>query len=129
MSELPVLLLAEDDEDDQFLFQEALASVHSDIECIMVNNGKEAMRLLQQDIFTLPDYIFLDLNMPVMDGMDCLASLKQDPNLKDIPVIIYSTTITELILDQSRKLGVHSTFKKPDSIDSLSDFLRQFLNL
>jgi len=129
MKGLPVLLLAEDDEDDQFLFQEALASVHSGIECIMVNNGKEAMRLLQQDVLTLPDYIFLDLNMPVMDGLDCLASLKKDPMLKDIPVIIYSTTITELILAQTRKLGVHSTFKKPDSIDSLSDFLRQYLKM
>jgi len=65
----------------------------------------------------------------VMDGLDCLASLKQDPMLKDIPVIIYSTTITELILAQTRKLGVHSTFKKPDSIDSLSDFLRQYLKM
>jgi CheY-like chemotaxis protein len=129
MKGAPVLLLAEDDEDDQFLFQEALSSIHSGIVCIMANNGKEALRLLQQDILALPDFIFLDLNMPVMDGLACLESLKKDPVLKDIPVVIYSTTISEFLLTETRKLGVHTTFKKPDNVDLLSDFLRQLLPL
>ena len=129
MKGTPVFLLAEDDEDDQLFFKEALSSIHSGIICIVANNGKEALRLLQQDIFTKPDFIFLDLNMPVMDGLACLESLKKDDLLKDIPVIIYSTTITELLLAQARKLGVYITIKKPDNLDYLKDFLRRLLEL
>jgi CheY-like chemotaxis protein len=129
MKGTPVLLLAEDDEDDQFLFQEAVTAIHSGIVCIIANNGKEALRLLQQDILALPDFIFLDLNMPVMDGLACLESLKKDPALKNIPVVIYSTTISEFLLAETRKLGVHTTFKKPDNVDSLTDFLRELLPL
>ena len=127
MKAIPVLLLAEDDEDDQLLFKEALASLHSGIICIVANNGKEVLRLLRQDIFAKPDFIFLDLNMPVMDGMACLESLKKDPVLKEIPVIIYSTTITELLLAQTKKLGVYITIKKPDNMDYLTNFLRDLL--
>jgi CheY-like chemotaxis protein len=129
MNGMPVLLLAEDDEDDQMLFKEALASIHQGIVCIVANNGKEALRLLQQDIFAKPDYIFLDLNMPVMDGLACLESIKNDMVLKHIPVIIYSTTITDLLLAQTKKLGVYITIKKPDNIDYLKDFLRRLLDL
>ncbi len=129
MKGTPVLLLAEDDEDDQLLFQEALASIHSGIVCIIANNGSEVLRFLQQDIFALPDYIFLDLNMPVMDGLACLQSLKKDPHFKEIPVIIYSTTITDLLLAETKKLGVHITIKKPDNMEYLKKFLRHLLQL
>jgi len=129
MNGRPFLLLADDDEDDQILFKEALASIHSGIICIVANNGKEVLRLLRQDIFAKPDFIFLDLNMPIMDGMACLELLKKDPVLKEIPVIIYSTTITELLLAQTKKLGVYITIKKPDNIDYLTDFLRELLEL
>ena len=126
------VLLVDDNDIDNFINERMITTSNFSKQVTVKNSAEGALDFLRRNsdsTDTLPQVIFLDLNMPVMDGLDCLASLKQDPILKDIPVIIYSTTITELILAETKKLGVHSTFKKPDSIDSLSEFLRQYLKM
>jgi CheY-like chemotaxis protein len=85
------ILYADDDKDDRDLLAEALEQIDPSISCITAHDGKEALNILQENK-TLPDYIFLDVNMPVMDGKKCLTELKKDSKLKNIPVIIFSTT-------------------------------------
>jgi CheY-like chemotaxis protein len=89
---MPLLILyAEDDSDDYILFLEFLKIVGIDVNCINAPNGIEALKFLDNSIL-LPDYIFLDVNMPAMDGKACLKAIKQDERFKDIPVIIYTTS-------------------------------------
>ena len=85
------ILYADDDADDCELLTEALSHIDPSISCITANDGREALQILQETR-VLPDSVFLDVNMPVMDGKECLIEIKKNPRLREIPVIIYSTT-------------------------------------
>src|SRR6186713_1099195 len=108
-----VFFLADDDEDDRMLFSEALMEINPSIKCIMAKNGEEALFLLSNGLFELPDYIFLDLNMPVMNGLKCLAEIKKSAQLKNIPVVVYSTSSKKEYEEESKKLGAMNFFIKP----------------
>jgi CheY-like chemotaxis protein len=86
------LLIADDDEDDRLLFCEAVKEIEPSAECFTAINGEDALEKLRSGLQQLPDYIFLDLNMPRMNGFRCFEELKQDDKLKDMPVVIFSTT-------------------------------------
>jgi len=81
-----ILLLVEDDIDDRELFLEAAKEVNHSINCYTASNGDEALELLKNKFNFLPDFIFLDLNMPVRSGKVLLKDLKGDASLKNIPV-------------------------------------------
>ena len=85
-------LLADDDRDDAELFSEALSTVNPSIKFHHVEDGQEVFQFLSTSKIEKPDVIFLDLNMPAMSGWQCLAKLKNDTTLKNIPVIMYSTS-------------------------------------
>ena len=125
----PFFLLADDDEDDRFFFSQAVAAIDAAIECIMVSNGKEVLTILQNDIFSLPDYVFLDLNMPVMNGLQCLEAIKKDPHCSTTLVIIYSTTINKEMESNLIKAGAFASFVKPSSPAALAHVLRQLCGL
>ncbi len=120
-----LFFLADDDEDDRMLFQEALAEVNPAIKCITVKNGKEALEFLQDQIVVLPDFIFLDLNMPLMNGLKCLEALKKIDILKNIPVVIYSTSSDLDSVEESKKLGAIDFFVKPSNFTGLKNFLQK----
>lgn len=126
---MPFLLLADDDEDDRFLFSEATRLIDPNIACIMVSNGKQLMALLENDFFSLPDYIFLDLNMPVMNGWDCLAAIRAHPVYRSCIVIIYSTTLTETEKEQLVNAGAFACFIKPTRMEELVNLLKEFCAL
>lgn len=86
------ILIIDDDPDDRDFITQALKQITATVDCIFAANGYEALMLLQHEQSFIPDYIFLDLNMPLMDGNECLQRLKQAERLKNIPVIICSTT-------------------------------------
>lgn len=86
-----LILLVDDDEDDQLIFRDALTEVSNDLQCIAAGNGQEAFELLDEQEY-LPGIVFLDLNMPFMNGFEFLKRFKQDPRFKQIPVIIYTTS-------------------------------------
>lgn len=121
-----VFFLADDDEDDRMLFQEALAEVDKEIRCIMVRNGREALDVLQNEMLLLPDYIFLDLNMPMLNGLQCLAELKQIELLRHIPVIMYSTSSDKDSREESKRLGAVDFFVKPSNFTGLKNYLQKF---
>ncbi len=83
------LLIVDDDPDDLWLF--SVYEINKGYRCITASNGKEALQLLQNAIVK-PHYIFMDLNLPVMNGKECLREIKKKPRFADIPVIIYSTS-------------------------------------
>jgi CheY-like chemotaxis protein len=85
-------ILADDDTDDIELFCNALKEIDKSIHCKQALNGLQLLNTLLDSSNSKPDIIFLDINMPVMNGWKCLQALKDDEKTKDIPVIIYTTS-------------------------------------
>lgn len=122
------ILIVDDDEDDRDIFLEALKNVDSSINCMSATNGEEALRILQNVKIPTPDVIFLDMNMPRMDGKECLTEIKKTEKLQHIPVIIYTTTSrTEDIEEMKRKGAVHF-LTKPTEFDKISSEIKYVLN-
>ncbi|MCW3086176.1 MAG: response regulator receiver protein [Bacteroidetes bacterium] len=113
MSKLKIVLIVDDDEDDRSLFYDAVKEVDSTIACISANDGEEALELLKNKKTVLPDFIFLDLNMPRVNGKQCLIEIKKMPGLNNIPVVIYSTTKRAEDVEEMKKLGASQFLTKP----------------
>lgn len=86
------ILLADDDKDDRYFFSKALTETGVASQLISVEDGEKLMNYLAAAT-DLPDVIFLDLNMPRKTGAECLTEIKQNRSYRDIPVVIYSTSI------------------------------------
>lgn len=119
------ILIAEDDADDRFLLQAAFEENGFTDKLHFVNNGVELMEFLtgivrQSDPpFSLPRFILLDLNMPKKDGREVLMEIKEDQELKKIPVVIFSTTSNEQEMRRCYELGANSYITKPNSFEHL----------
>ncbi len=120
-----VILMADDDADDRLLTREAFLENKLNNTLMFVNDGEELMDyLLQQGKFNSenaprPGLILLDLNMPKKDGREALAEIKQNPDLKRIPVVVLTTSKTDEDIFQSYDLGVNSFISKPVSFARL----------
>ena len=86
-----IVLYAEDDIEDLDDFGEMMHSIDPLVECINTRNGLETIEFLE-NANILPDFIFLDINMPSMDGKSCLRNIRKDERFNSIPVIIYTTS-------------------------------------
>lgn len=115
---LECILLLDDDLDDRELFYDAVKSVHADTKVILLKNWEELFEksYLQQG---KPEVIFLDLNMPRKNGNECLRLIMKDPQLFNIPVIIYSTTINPADVEDTFENGAVFFLRKFTSYDSM----------
>jgi len=113
-------LLVDDDSDDSELFCEALHEVDTSIHCHFALDGNEALNMLQE---INPSVIFLDINMPGMNGWDCLTKLKSSEESKHIPVIMYSTSSHKTEVEKAFTLGALSFFSKPNDYKQLKAML------
>ncbi|HEX8563626.1 MAG TPA: response regulator [Flavobacterium sp.] len=119
------ILLADDDPDDRDLFEEAFAGLNADIHT--VENGVELMKVLEAGN-DLPDFIFLDLNMPERNGKECLREIRQK-NFGDVRVIIYSTSSNAKDIDDTFALGADLYVKKPNTFTELIKTAESILTL
>lgn len=124
-----ILFIADDDMDDLEIFLEAVNEVDSTIQCMSASNGEEALKLLRNKATAKPDLIFLDLNMPRINGKQCLAEIKKSDDLKDIPVIIYTTSSRKADIDATRELGAACFITKPADFKELCSTLREMLEI
>ena len=122
LSNRKLLMIVDDDKDDRFFFSSAIRKYNPSFECIEAENGVDALEQLRKGA-ALPDFIFLDLNMPKMDGKECLIELKKDNALKDIPVIIYSTSDYKVDKELSKELGADYFLTKLSDIYPLPEEL------
>ena len=122
------VLLVDDDEDDRTLFTEALTVLDKSIQCWTAVDGKHALDLLMYDLVVLPDVIFLDLNMPKMNGMELLKAIKNHRSYRNIPVIIYTTSSNPEDMKRTRELGAVDFVTKPSNFDALYQKLIAVLN-
>jgi DNA-binding response OmpR family regulator len=120
------IFLAEDDEDDAILFSDAISELLSDFDLTILCNGEKLMKHLETIQF-LPDIIFLDLNMPVKNGFECLTEIKSHSSWKGIRTIILSTTSDDAQIKYCYSLGADMFLTKPHSYDKLKLYLKQCL--
>ena len=118
------VLFVDDDLDDQEIFSVVLSDVSDSVHCSFVNTAEEALKVLSKNTSTRPDFIFLDLNLPFMSGFECLRAIKEQPYLKNIPVIIYSTSSRDADKQKAKELGAINYITKPDSVAALKTLLR-----
>lgn len=117
--------LIDDDEDDLELFITALHEVNKPITCLTAKNGVTALKMLEDENLS-PDYIFLDLNMPVMNGKEFLSEIKTRHRLRNIPVIILSTSSDYRDKTETLALGASAFITKPASLSRLIKVLGVF---
>lgn len=104
------IVLAEDDIDDQNIFQIALQEVDPSIQTRFVSNGRELLALLEH---SQPDIVFLDLEMPYKNGLECLIEMRNNPVLEKIPVVVFSSTTRPSNIQTAYEMGAHLFFIKP----------------
>src|ERR1700755_2399853 len=123
----PGILLIDDDDDDQFIFLTALENVAPGSHCDISNNALEAFQFLHTRAET-PDMIFLDLNMPLMNGFEFLIIIKSDPRFTLIPVVIFSTSDNPEDQTRAKELGAVQFITKTADIELLKKDLRHIFN-
>jgi len=120
------ILLVDDDADDQLFFVDAVKEIEPEIDCDLANNGVEALEQLEKKP-PPPSLIFLDLNMPLMNGFECLAELKKAEEFKEIPVIIFTTSNQAKDKERTISMGAKMYLTKPPDFNSLKEKLQDIL--
>lgn len=118
-----LITLADDDEDDRLFFTDAFEELKINTIVNTVNNGKELLNFLNHPETVLPHIIFLDLNMPILNGIDCLKQIKSNDKFKDIAIAIYSTSSSDQDIEDTFVLGANIYIKKPSNFDELKKIL------
>lgn len=121
------ILLADDDIDDCHFFKEALESLPQSNKLIIVNDGEELMKYLLDNIPRLPHVLFLDINMPRKNGFECLSEIKINENLKDLPVVMYSTSGSKDAINVLFKIGADVYIRKPSNFAQLVQVIHHAL--
>jgi CheY-like chemotaxis protein len=121
------ILLADDDMDDCNFFEAALTALNLKTQLKTVNDGEALMAYLSKNVHQLPDVLFLDLNMPRKNGFECLTELKDNVQLKDIPVVIFSTSFPKAIIDKVFKMGANVYIRKPGDFAQLKQVIHNAL--
>lgn len=121
-----IILMADDDDDDYLLTQKALKQSKLLNTLHRVRDGEELVQYLRHEgeyadeqAYKRPGVILLDLNMPRKDGREALKEIKSDPDLNDIPVVVFTTSKAEEDIYKSYKLGVNSFITKPVTFENL----------
>lgn len=129
-----VILMADDDDDDYLLTKKALAESRLLNDLKRVKDGEELMDYLHRrgdyaaENAPRPGVILLDLNMPRKDGREALREIKSDESLRNIPVVVFTTSKAEEDIYKTYQLGVNSFITKPVTFDNLTDVMRTLGN-
>lgn len=127
------ILLADDDADDCFFFEKALREIPLVTQLSIVNDGERLMDYFSNNGDQLPDVLFLDLNMPRKSGFECLTEIMESSKLKDIPVVMFSTSYTpdrnyeQSMINVLYKMGARDYIRKPGDFTKLKELIHQSL--
>jgi CheY-like chemotaxis protein len=123
--EMMLILYAEDDFEDFDAFCEVVKTIDPSIQCVNAKNGIVALDFLENTTI-LPDLIFLDINMPTMDGKSCLKHIKKDKRFSDIPVVVYTTSTSQQDKEQCIQLGAREYIQKGNTVKEAATSLTKF---
>ncbi|MCK7589638.1 response regulator [Subsaxibacter sp. CAU 1640] len=119
------LLLADDDVDDCDFFKDALEEMDLSVNFSTVSNGVELMALLRTADVPHPNLLFLDLNMPKKSGMECIEEIKTSDAMRDIPIVVFSTSMDAGVVDKLYNLGAHYYIQKPGEFKHLKAVIKK----
>lgn len=119
-------MLADDDQDDTFLFREALEQIPLETDLSIAENGVELLQILK-DADNKPDIIFLDMNMPVKNGLECLEEIRSTARFERVPIVVLSTSVSQHLWESAYRNGANLYIQKPNSFNSLIHVLKKCL--
>jgi len=117
------IFIIDDDEDELVFFTEAIKALNVPHKCTWAKNGEQA---LQQLPYLKPDMIFIDYNMPLMNGLECIKAIRAIPYLHSVPIILHSNKMDSDLRYKGLKLGATACVSKQDSLHKLIRFLQSF---
>ena len=123
------IILADDDEDDRNFFKEAMDSVKIKTEIVLLNDGVQLMNQLENTGIPLPDMLFLDLNMPKKNGMQCLKEIRENDRLRNLTVAIYSTSASQKDIEETFVKGANIYIKKPNDFLKLKKIIADVISV
>jgi CheY-like chemotaxis protein len=123
------ICLADDDEDDRLFFTDAFEELKMKTNVMTFNDGVELMDYLNHGDSILPNVLFLDLNMPKKNGVECLLEIKQNEKLNDIAIAIYSTSSSEEHIEETFVNGANIYIKKPSDFEDLKKILSEVVTI
>ena len=125
----PLIVIIDDDTDDIEILSDSLIAL--DMECKYFDSGDQALLFFEnnQAFGSLSSLVLLDFNMPRFNGLEILSQIKSNPVTRDIPVIIYSTTLTDRLQKQMKELGAFACYIKPWNYTDLKLHARVFAQL
>ncbi len=123
------IILADDDPDDRSFFEEAIKQLDFDSKVVTVENGKELLDYLESEETDIPHIVFLDLNMPILNGLETLKRLKQQQKYNNIAVAIYSTSSANKDIENTLANGANCYIVKPNDFQNLKSTLKYVLSL
>lgn len=118
------ILIADDDPDDRLLAKEAFEESDLISKLHFVEDGEELIEYLNREDTPRPDLILLDLNMPRKDGREALREIKDNPNLRHIPVVVLTTSNSDTDVFHSYNLGASSYITKPVTFEGFLNFMK-----
>ena len=121
-------LLIDDDSDDREIFALALEDSLAQFNYLTAKNGLDALNMLQADDSLVPCFIFIDLNMPLLDGKSCLREIRKIERLNAVPTIIYTTSSHKRDIEETKNLGASHYIVKPPSVGILTNILQKLFN-
>lgn len=123
------ILLADDDTDDCLFFKEAVEAMPISTHLTAVHDGEQLMQLLTSETGKLPHLLFLDINMPRKNGFECLSEIKQNKKLKDLPVVIFSTSFEQEVVNLLYDNGAQFFIRKPSEFTLFKKIILHTLTL
>lgn len=121
------VLFVDDDADEYYLFKEALEQSFLSVQILRAKDGRHLLTLLSGD--TLPDIIFMDVNMPHKDGIETLSEIKANSQLSNIPVIIFSTSKNLAQINTCYQKGAHFYVVKPERFDDITRMVKKVFSV
>lgn len=123
------IILADDDEDDRLFFTDAFDELKINTKVNTFNDGVELMDYLNKPDAILPNVLFLDLNMPRKNGIECLDEIKMDEKFNDIAIAIFSTSSSEEHIEETFVRGANIYIKKPSDFATLKKVLSDVVTI
>lgn len=123
-----LVFLADDDGDDREFFESVCSEVHNDLLCKTFTDGTFLLEYLKVPENELPDIVFLDINMPKKDGLECLEEIRKMERLEKLCVIMYSTSSSLGDIKKSYELGANGFVQKPHSYGGLREILKNIFD-
>lgn len=123
------IILTDDDEDDRDFFRTAIETTDPDVNLLTFNDGVFLTEYLDQNPDAKPQVIFLDINMPRMNGFECLARLRKKFSPRELPVVMYTTSENDTDLEEATRLGANLYVRKPTDYRKLKTTIHDVLKI